>query len=107
MRKIESQMTSAISRRGNFSKSNTQVVTDSSGDSSVYLHGHRIATIHNNNDITLSSCGWETVTTKSRLNAILDDFAYGLRIFQRDWCWYIGTSDKDKQLFFDGFKIVR
>mgnify|MGYP003331041704 CR=1 FL=1 len=104
MRKIESQMTTAISRRDNWSKSNTQVTTDSNGDSSVYLHGHRIATVHSNNDITLSSCGWETVTTKSRLNAILDTFLHGASIFQKDWQWYF---DDLQTPFFDGFKVRR
>jgi hypothetical protein len=102
MRKIERQMQSAIRNRQNWSKANTSVEVDTVGDTTVRLHGNRIATIYNNGDIQLSSCGWETVTTKSRLNAILDTFLSGIGIYQKDFVWYIG-----KDTFFDGYVIHR
>ena len=89
MRKIEAQMNAAIAGRRNWAKDNTRVEVNKHGDTFVYLHGHNIATISNAGDIRLSSCGWETVTTKSRLNAILDCFVHNIGIFQRDWQWYI------------------
>ena len=106
MRKIEQQMNSAINNRVSWHNSNTRV--DRMGNrSEVYLHNNQIATVHDNGDLQLSSAGWETVTTKSRLNAILDNFfGYGLRIFQRDWTWYIGDS-RQTDLFFDGYVIQR
>ena len=48
------------------------------------------------------SCGWQTVTTKSRLNAILDTFFHNVRIVQRQFEWYI-----DGDSFFDGYTIIR
>ena len=104
MRKIERQMQAAIATRTDWHKSNTSVDVDSEGFTSVRLHGNRIAEIDPNGDITLSSCGWDTPTTKSRLNAILDVFFSGLHIFQKDFTWYIGDS---RTLFFDGYKIER
>ena len=50
----------------------------------------------------LSSCGWSTVTTKSRLNAILDVFLDGMSIIQKDFTWYIAGDQ-----FFDGYRITR
>ena len=102
MRKIERQMQSAIANKVNWSQSNTTVFNDNEGNTFVTLHGNCIATIFANSDIKLSSCGWETVTTKSRLNAILDTFLHGISVFQKDFVWYIG-DDK----FFDGYTIHR
>jgi len=102
MRKIESEMQAAIVERRDWHKDNTVVSVDSDGNTDVRLHGHLIATIFNNGDLKLSSGGWETVTTKSRLNAILDCFFRSLRVYAKDFIWYIG---EDK--FFDGYTIVR
>ena len=102
MRKIESEMQAAIVERRNWSKSNTSVSVDSLGNTFVTLHGNLIATISNNGDMKLSSCGWQTVTTKSRLNAILDVFLHNVHIVQRQFEWYI-----DGDCFFDGYTIIR
>ena len=102
MRKIESEMQAAIVERRNWSKSNTSVSVDSEGNTFVTLHGNLIATIFNNGDMKLSSCGWQTVTTKSRLNAILDTFFHNVRIVQKQFEWYI-----DGDSFFDGYTIIR
>ena len=102
MRKIETQMQNALRNRVNWSSANTTVFNDNEGNQFVTLHGNCIASISNFGDIKLSSCGWETVTTKSRLNAILDTFLHGLHVFQKDFQWFIG-DDK----FFDGYTIHR
>jgi hypothetical protein len=102
MRKIESEMQAAIVERRDWSKSNTSVTVDSEGTTQVRLHNNLIATISNNGDVKLSSCGWETNTTKSRLNAVLDCFFNNLTIFQKNFVWYIGTDE-----FHDGYQIIR
>ena len=102
MRKIESEMQAAIVERRDWSKANTSVTVDSEGNTDVRLHNNLIATISNNGDLKLSSCGWETNTTKSRLNAVLDCFFNNLTIFQKNFVWYIGTDE-----FFDGYQIIR
>ena len=109
MPKIESEMQSAIVERRNWSKSNTCVSVDSDNNTTVTLHGNPIATIFNNGNIRLSSCGWQTVTTKSRLNAILDCFFHNLEVWQKDFTWYIGTphSALSPKEFFDGLQIIR
>ena len=103
MRKIERAMNFAISNKGNWSSSNTTVSYNESTDcSSIYLHGHQIATYdHNNQAVKLSSCGWQTVTTKSRLNAILDEVKYGCRVFQKQFDWYLSTNNQTVD-FWDG-----
>ena len=107
MRKIERQMNFALSNKSNWAGSNTTVCyNDSTNCSSVYLHGHQIATLdHNSNALKLSSCGYQTNTTKSRLNAILDEVKYGCRVFQRNWNWFVSYNEDTKD-FFDGMILI-
>ena len=107
MRKIERQMNFALSNKSNWSGSNTTVTyNDSTNCSSVYLHGHQIATLdHNTNAVKLSSCGYETVTTKSRLNAILDEVKYGCKVFQKQFDWFVSYNNQT-QSFFDGMILL-
>ena len=56
------------------------------------------------NDFNISSAGWETNTTKSRLNAILDEFASGSRVIQRNFEWVLSDLGTLKP-FVDGMKV--
>ena len=107
MRKLEKQMNYALSNKNNWAGSNTTVCyNDSTNCSSVYLHGHQIATLdHNTNAVKLSSCGYETVTTKSRLNAILDEVKYGCKVFQKNFDWFVSFNNQT-QSFFDGMILL-
>ena len=107
MRKIERQMNFAISNKGDWSKSNTMVeFNDLTNCSNVFLHGHMIATYdHNLKAIKISSCGWETPTTKSRLNAILQEVKYGCSVFQKNFDWFVSYRDEVKD-FFDGMILI-
>ena len=103
MRRIEQQMNRAIANKADWSSSNTRVeYNNNTNCSSIYLHGHQIATLdHHTNALKLSSCGWQTVTTKSRLNALLSEFKYGCRVFQKQFDWYLSTN-KQTDDFWDG-----
>ena len=90
MRKIEQQMNKAILNREDFRKDNTEVITISNC-SFVYLHGNHIATVGDTLDIC--DAGWQTVTTKSRLNALLNEFAEGCYLFQKNFDWFLGDAD--------------
>ena len=116
MRKIERQMQTACCNLANgksWKSSNTRVEKDDEGNTSIYLHNNRIGYVTSFGDITLSSCGWDTVTTKSRLNAILDTFLHGVHVWQKNFTWYIGNTGNcspsvaNADLFFDGYTIER
>ena len=98
MRKIEMMMNSAIRYRKNFSSGNTSVrcFKNRNGittDVDVYLHGNHIASLDTaTNALTIKDGGWQSVTTKSRLNALLDEFVPSMGIFQKDWVWYLRDS---------------
>jgi hypothetical protein len=71
MRKIEQQMNDAITNNLNWQSANTAVTYDEqSGESKVYLHGNHIATV-GEDFVQIFDGGWQSNTTKSRLNAIL------------------------------------
>ena len=94
MRKIESQMNEAIQSDKNWHGSNTMVKHDH-GVSFVFLHGNLIAEI-GDDWLKLYDGGWQTVTTKSRLNAILAEFgATGERVFQKAGEWFVTLSGVD------------
>ena len=106
MRKIEQNMNRALVNKNNWSGSNTTVrYNENTNCSEVLLHGHQIAVYdHNTQAIKLDSCGYETVTTKSRLNALLDEVMYGAKVYQRDWTWYVSYK-KSTASFFDGIVL--
>ena len=107
MRKLEKQMNFAISNKGNWAGSNTTVTyNESTNCSQVLLHGHQICTFdHNTQAVKLSSCGYTTVTTKSRLNAILDEVKYGARVFQKNFDWFVSYRDETAS-FWDGMILI-
>ena len=96
MRKIESEMIAAVKGDINWKKDNTSVIIED-GVSKVYLHGNLIAEI---DDVSLKlyDGGWQSNTTKSRLNALLSEFGYtcGTQreyVFQKQFEWFIQMFD--------------
>ena len=100
-------MNFAISNKGNWSGSNTTVLyNESTNCSQVLLHGNHIATYdHNNQAVKLDSCGYESVTTKSRLNAILEEVKYGCKVFQKNFVWFVGYQSQTL-MFWDGMILL-
>ena len=107
MRKLERQMNFAVSNKGDWAGSNTQVnYNENTNCSQVFLHGHNIATYdHSTKAVKLNSCGYETVTTKSRLNALLEEVKYGAKVFQKNFDWFISYQGQTKD-FIDGMILL-
>ena len=85
-------MLQAIVDDKDWSKDNTRVETEKGYRSTVYLHGHRIAVYYpSTQQLHINNCGYETNTTKARLNVLID-FVFGgvgNGIFQSNWNWYL------------------
>ena len=90
MRKIETQMNAAIRDSINWKSGNTKVTFDpETNESKVFLHGNHIATI-GDDFVEIFDGGWQSNTTKSRLNAILQEHGIqGECVFQRNWNWFV------------------
>ena len=93
MRKVERMMNEAISMDKNFSRGNTMVTYDE-GVSTVYLHGNKIAEV-DGEGVKIFDGGWQTNTTKSRLNAILSEFASedAVRVYQINFEWRVSQGN--------------
>ena len=103
MRKIERQMVAAIKAGKDWKLDNTEVIA-CSNVTDVFLHGNLIARV-GETFIELFDGGWQTVTTKSRLNAILREHGCpGERIFQKKGEWFI-TVNGDPVPFFSGMRL--
>ena len=91
MRKIESQMCAAVQSNKDWKNGNTTVhFNEENGESVVRLHGNKIAVI-GDDFLQIFDGGWQTTTTKSRLNALIDRFCNAVTdgVFQKDYQWFI------------------
>lgn len=89
MKKITENAANAFVLRKTFSSGNT-VVHVENNSVSCFLHGNKIASL-TGNLLTVSSCGWETPTTKEHLNGILSGFKLPY-IVQKDFTWYFSDG---------------
>ena len=115
MRKIESEMIAAIKNGIHWKSANTEVIADHDGVSRVYLHGSKIAEV-GDDSLTLFDGGYQSKTTKSRLNALLSEFGYtcGTKreyVFQKQFEWFINFVDiKTEQMltipFTNGMRLA-
>jgi hypothetical protein len=91
MRKIEIQMNQAVQSGTDFNQANTSV-HHHEGVAIVRLHGNKIAEI-GDDFMTLFDGGWQTTTTKSRLNALMSEFCNpGECVFQKAYQWFIKAN---------------
>lgn len=100
MRKIEARMLAAIDLKKNWSSANMRVEVDKTSIC-VFLHNNLICQIKYNwpvsetqtkNLVYLEDAGWQTVTTKSRLNQLASFFGVP-GVYQKAFKWY---SDNGK-----------
>lgn len=66
----------------------------------IKLHETDIVTILDNGRTILNTGGWQTVTTKERINRYTK-----ARIYQRASVWYISDKTGNDSLFYDGMRI--
>jgi hypothetical protein len=76
---------------------NTLRIEYQDGTSAIRLHDTDIVTFNTDGSLTLNSGGWQTLTTKDRINAYLRNTGY---ISQNKGIWYIYGSP-----FYDGIKV--
>ena len=108
MRKIERQMNAAITNKVDWKSGNTEVEFID-GVSFVFLHGNKIAEV-GDNFLRLFDGGWQTTTTKSRLNAILSEHGIaGEGVFQKSYQWFLRSkwgTEFSVIPFFSGMRLA-
>jgi len=85
---------------------NTYRETDSDGHPCVRFHSTIIITQLSLNSYRLNTGGWETSTTKQRLNALLH--GTGINVWQEKFVWWItdlshGPVDRE---FYDNMEVI-
>lgn len=79
---------------------NTFVEKDGSGLICFHLHGYNIMTLSNLDRWQIDSCGWETHTTKKRINQLSP-----INLYQRNWVWFYDDENSVRQEFEDGIIV--
>ena len=94
MKKITADAVHAFMNAEKFKRDNTEVEV-LPNVTVLKLFGNRISYRYNNPERTLSitNCGWDTNTTKERLNALP-----GVHITQKNLQWYLNGEQWDGKL---------
>lgn len=94
MRKITQASTTAFLAFQNFQRDNTSVKVTSFQPLQAELSLHRNVIAKNEAGvISIRSTGWETPTTKDRLNGILKTAALGY-VYAENYVWWYQPSDE-------------
>lgn len=88
-RKITQESVSAFLSGRKFNKGNMSVEHEASF-TKLKLHGNTIATIDPLGVLSVSNRGWESNTTKERLNGLP-----GVHVKQKNWTWYLNGEEWD------------
>jgi hypothetical protein len=100
MRKIEKQMTDAITASKDWRCDNTEVINEE-GVSVVKIYGNKIAEV-GDTWIRLFDGGRRSATVKSRLNAILSVHGANFdSVFQKDFEWFFHDSLRSVDMPFE------
>ena len=100
MRQIEKDVVGAFVRGEYARKDNTESV-----GGHLYLHGNEIAYRDDEGNIEISHAGWETRTTRSRLNAVLQLAEKNAKVFIKDWTMHIERDGKVEPMYNEWYAI--
>ena len=89
-RKISQAGAMALESKRNLHQSNTSVEIDSDGEWILKLHGNAISRIADNGDLFVTTAGWNTPTTRERLNAL-----NGVSVHQKNYQLYLNDKEWD------------
>jgi hypothetical protein len=87
MRKITREAVDKFLAKEPFKKSNMQVEV-TYNIARLKLHNNTIATIDELGMLSVSNAGWESNTTKERLNGLP-----GVHVKQKNWTWYLNGNE--------------
>ena len=83
----------------------TSINTAPDGTVAVRYHRTDVCTLHPDGTVTLRTGGWQTVTTKRRINQALRCFGVPALVYQRRHDWYVAPFGGDGVEFCDGMRL--
>jgi hypothetical protein len=84
----------------------TTIAASPDGQTRVTYHS-TVIVAWNAEAVTLDSGGWQTVTTKRKMNQAAKQFGLGFSVFQRDHEWFVTTPSGETLPFYDGIELRR
>ena len=84
-----------MSRTDTIGTHRTTVNVDELGYTRVVYHNTCVVRF-NADEIILDTGGYQTVTTKRRMNQTARQFRLGFYVYQRDWSWYVSFDDTER-----------
>ena len=85
-------------------KNNTCIFND--GVHTIVKYHHTDVVKFNHQEIVLNSNGWQTYTTKVRMNQTANQFGLDYYVYQNDFTWYVRAGGFNIE-FYDGMKLIR
>ena len=95
MKQITIESVTAFLNAKKFNKSNMSVEVEPNVTVLKY-QGNAIAYKYNDTDgtISITNCGWESNTTKERLNGVIRLSGVNIKpIYQKNWNWYLNGKE--------------
>ena len=85
----------------------TYRTTVSNCDGATRVVFHRTTVVGFDSDtITLNSDGWQTVTTKRRMNQASEYYGLEFQVYQKDFIWYVLWKGETLE-YYDGMTLNR
>jgi len=100
MRQITIESVKAFLNAKKFNKSNMSVEVEPNVTILKY-QGNAIAYKYNDpkKTISITNCGWESNTTKERLNGVIRLSGLNIKpIYQKNWVWYLDSKEWNGKL---------
>ena len=91
-------------RMDKLSSYKTVWIDNDEGGLVIYQHT-KIVEWDNNGNVTLNSDGWETVTTKRKMNQASNQFCLRFGVIQRDHKWYVVLDGCEDIPYYDGISF--
>ena len=93
-----------MSRQDQIGKHATSIYTDN-GYTCIKYHATDVVKF-NSEKIILNSNGWQTTTTKTRMNQTSNQFGLGFYVSQKDFEWFVHHNGAIYD-YFDGIELLR
>lgn len=91
-------------RMDKLSSYKTVWIDNEEGGLVIYQHT-KIVEWDNNGNVTLNSDGWETVTTKRKMNQASNQFCLHFGVIQRDHKWFVTLDCSEDIPYYDGISF--
>ncbi len=77
---------------------------DEEGGGGIYAQ-NKIVEWKKGGEIKLNSDGWQTVTTKRKMNQTSKMFCLGYSVYQKNFDWFVDTPDGRTLEYYDGMEF--